>query len=157
MATAAQVCKAILQEIVVQASEADLEADELQDTIFAMNNYMTAQDANGISLGYTVVNDLSDQITVPAGALQGIIANVAIIVAPQFGATVTQGLLVKASDGLRAMRKLGITLSPMSFPNTLPIGAGNEGDQFDRDHFFPGPDESVLTETGQSIGLESGT
>lgn len=157
MATAAQVVKAILQEILVQESEADIEADEAQDTVFAMNNYMTAQAANGINLGYTIVADLGDDITVPAGALQGIISNVAIMVAPQFNGVISQGLAAKAADGLNAMRKLGITLAPMAFPGTLPIGAGNEGDSFSHDHFFPGPGDDLLTETGNNIGLESGT
>jgi len=157
MATAGQVVKAILQEILVQASEADLDAAEIQDTIFAMNNYMTAEAVNGIDLGYTVVSSVSDEVTVPAGALQGIIANVAIAVAPQFDAIVDIALIEKARTGLNAMRKLGITLNPMRMPNTLPVGAGNEGGQSNNDHFFPGPDSAVLTEGNNNILLESDT
>ena len=137
MATAAQVTKAILQEILVRSVEAPLEADELQDTIFAMNNYMTALEADGVDLGYTVVADLSDTITVADGALQGLIANVAIDVAPQFGATVSPALMLKAKNGMSAMRKLGITITTMSYPDSLPLGAGNEGDWYNGDHFYP--------------------
>ena len=158
MAKASQVTKAILQEILVHGAESELEAVEFQDTVFAMNNYMTAQAANGINLGYTVVSDLGDDITVPAGALQGIISNVAVMIAPQFGAQVDQALIAKAKVGLNAMRKLGITIQPMAYPSTLPVGSGNEGDgNFSNDHFFPGPDENLITETGQNIGLESNT
>ena len=157
MATAAQVAKAILQEILVQASEADLEPDELQDTVFGMNNYMTAQAANGINLGYTIVSDLGDEITVPAGALLGIIANVAVMMSPQFGAAASQELIQKARIGLSAMNKLSNTINPTQMPSTMPIGSGNEGDFFRNDHFYPGADPDILTETGQSIGLESGT
>lgn len=158
MATAAQVTKAILQEILVHGAESELEAVEFQDTVFAMNNYMTAQAANGINLNYTVVSNLGDPITVPAGALQGIIANVAVMIAPQFGAQVDQALIAKAKLGLDAMRKLGITIQPMAYPSTLPVGAGNEGDgNFSNDHFYPGPEENLITETGQNIGLESNT
>ena len=103
MATVAQVAKASLQALLVQASEAPLEADEYQDFIFAMNNYMTTLAANGVNLGYTVVSDIGDEVTVPAGALQGLIANMAIIVSPQYGAIVPQGVGVAASDGLKAM------------------------------------------------------
>jgi len=152
MAKASQVTKAILQEILVHGAESELEAVEFQDT------YMTAQAANGINLGYTVVSDLGDDITVPAGALQGIISNVAVMIAPQFGAQVDQALIAKAKVGLNAMRKLGITIQPMAYPSTLPVGSGNEGDgNFSNDHFFPGPDENLITETGQNIGLESNT
>ena len=55
MATVAQVAKASLQRILVQASEADLEADEYQDYMFALNNWMLSLDAQGISLGFTEV------------------------------------------------------------------------------------------------------
>jgi len=55
MATVAQVAKASLQRILVQASESSLEPDEYQDFIFAMNNYMSQLDAQGVSLGYTEV------------------------------------------------------------------------------------------------------
>ena len=55
MATVAQVAKASLQRILVQASEAELEPDEYQDFIFAMNNFMLSLDADGVSLGYTEV------------------------------------------------------------------------------------------------------
>ena len=157
MATAAQVTKAILQEILVRSVESPLEADELQDTIFAMNNYMTALDADGIHLSYTVVSDLADEVTVPMGALQGLIANVAIMVAPQFGATVSQALVMKAKAGLSAMRKLGVTIDPMSYPDTLPIGSGNQGDVIDNRRFYAGVASTTLTETGNNVALETST
>ena len=158
MATAAQVTKAILQEILVHGSESELEAVEFQDTVFTMNNYMTAQDASGIKLGYTVVTDLGDEITIPNGALQGLISNVAIMVAPQFGATVEQSLIAKAQMGLSAMRKLGVSQERMRFPSTLPRGSGNESNTTGReDHFFHDDQDSVLTETGNNISLETNT
>lgn len=158
MADAAQVTKAILQEILVHGAESELEAVEFQDTVFAMNNYMTALDAQGVQLGYTVVADLGDEITVPAGALQGLISNVAIMVAPQFGATIEQSLIAKAKMGLSAMRELGVSLSPMLYPSTLPRGSGNEGRWRSGRRFYPGVDENtVATETGNSIALENDT
>ena len=160
MTTTGQVLKAALQEILVQGSEAPLEADEYQDAIFALNNYMTALDANGVHLGYTVVDSLNDEITVPAGAIQGIISNLAILLATQFNSTVSPSLSAKAQMGLNAMRKLGITLAPMSYPGTLPIGSGNEGfwnGGFRGGHFYPDTADTALTETGNNIALETNT
>jgi hypothetical protein len=51
MATVAQVAKASLQRILVQASEAPLEPDEYQDYIFALNNYMTRRLPATLPLG----------------------------------------------------------------------------------------------------------
>ncbi len=159
MATAAQVVKAALQRVLVQASEAPLEADELNDAIFAMNNYMLDLDASGIALGYTEVSDLGDEVTIPAGALRGLIANLAIEVAPDYGGQITEGLVKAAREGLKTMRKLGQGAITSVYPSTLPIGSGNEGDYSSglNSHFYPDLEAEILAETTGSITLESGT
>jgi len=158
MATVAQVAKASLQRILVQASEADLEPDEFQDYIFALNNYMLALDADGVALGYTQVSNLGDTVTVPVGALRGLIANVAIEVAPDYDGKVTNALIAAAADGLKVMRKLGQHIVTTQYPNTLPIGSGNQGPGSFRDnHFFPDLEAEILAETTGAIGLEVNT
>jgi len=157
MATVAQVVKASLQRILVQASEAPIEADEAQDFIFAMNNFMLALDAEGVALGYTEVNNLADEITIPSGALRGLIANMAIEVAPDYGGEITQGLVVAASDGLKAMRKLGQVIVTSAYPSNLPIGSGNEWGTRGTRHFYPDQEAEILSETTGAIGLESST
>ena len=156
MATAAQVIKAALQRILVQGSESDLEPDEYQDAIFAMNNYMLDLDASGVQLGYTVVADLGDEITIPTGALRGLIANLAIEVSPDYNGTISPGLAVAAAAGERTMRLLGQHIPTMRLPSTLPIGSGNEyGGQLQ--HFYPDLEAEILAETTGCISLESGT
>lgn len=156
MATVAQVAKASLQRILVQASEADLEPDEFADFIFAMNNYMLALDAQGIALGYTEVGNLGDQVTIPTGALRGLIANMAIEVAPDYEGTISQGLVIAAAEGLKAMRKLGQHMVTSVFPSTLPIGSGNQDGRLHNrnNNFFPDLEAEILAETTGSIGLE---
>ena len=156
MATAGQLVTQILNEILVRESESPMQADEVQDVIFNMNVYMLAQSANGINLGYTSVSDTGDTITVPDGALMGIIANVAIMMAPTFSATVSPGLITKAQVGMRAMRKLGVSMSESEYPSTLPIGSGNEQNWRD-DHFYTDQESNILLESGGSIGLEEST
>ena len=157
MATAAQVTKASLQRIVVQASEADLEPDEFQDAIFAMNNYMLALDAQGVTLGYTEVLDLGDEVTIPVGALRGLIANLAIEIAPDYNGIISQGLVVAAEAGYKAMLHLGNRIGATKFPSTLPIGSGNEDTTYLNRHFFPGLEAQILAETSGAIGLEIST
>ena len=158
MATVAQVAKASLQRILVQASEAALEPDEYQDFIFAMNNYMAQLDAQGITLGYTEVSDLGDDVTVPAGALRGIIANMAIEVAPDYGGVVSEGLVKAAREGMQTMRTIGGRMGPSALPSTLPIGAGNEDQSYGiNNHFYPDSEADILAETTGAIGLEINT
>jgi hypothetical protein len=157
MATAAQVIKASLQRILAQASEADLEPDEYQDAIFALNNYMLDLDASGVTLGFTEINNLGEEVTVPPGALRGIIANLAIEVAPDYNGQITPGLTRAASDGLRTMRKLGVGTPITSLPCTLPIGSGNDYGNLRISPFYQCSEAEILAETTGSISLESGT
>jgi hypothetical protein len=158
MATVAQVAKASLQRILVQASEAALEPDEYQDFIFAMNNYMLSLDANGISLGYTEVNNLADKVTIPTGALRGLIANMAIEVSPDYNGTISQGLVLAASEGLKVMRLIGQTIPTTALPPTLPTGSGNDTDGGGLTaNYYPYLESQILAETTGAIGLESNT
>ena len=158
MATVAQVAKASLQRILVQASESSLEPDEYQDFIFAMNNYMSQLDAQGVSLGYTEVENLSDEVTIPAGALRGLIANMAIEVSPDYGGVVSEGLVLAARQGLQTMRTIGQRIRASALPSTLPLGSGNEDESWGLNgHFYPDYEAEILAETTGAIGLENNT
>ena len=158
MATVAQVAKASLQRILVQASEAPLEPDEYQDFIFSMNNYMSELDASGVQLGYTTVSDLGDEVTIPTGALRGLIANMAVEVAPDYNGVISAGLAKAARDGLNTMRLIGQSMGKSRYPCTLPIGSGNENNDFGLSgHFFPDQESSILAETTGAIALETNT
>ena len=157
MATVGQAVRAILQEIVTLGAESDFEASEVDDTIFAMNNFMTELDANGANLGYTVVDSVSDTITIPDGAIMGLIKNVALLMAPQFDAIATGLLISQARKSLKTMTNLGLNLQPAQFPCTLPVGSGNETNDFNFEHFYPCPDVTILTETNNNILVEDAT
>jgi hypothetical protein len=157
MATAAQVIKAALQRILVQASEQELQPDEYQDAIFAMNNYMLALDAEGVTLGYTEVTNLGDDVTIPVGALRGLIGNLAMEVAPDYGGIITPALQIQAKAGYDAMVHLGNRLGVTNYPSTLPIGSGNEDTTYLNRHFYPETEAQILAETSGAIGLEVNT
>lgn len=133
--TAGQVIKAALQRILVQASEADLEPDEYADAMLALNTMMSSWESQGIDLGYTQVDNVSDPITVSPGAIRGIIANLAIETSPDYNGKISQGLVAQAAEGLKAIRLLAIKHIPTQWPDNLPIGTGyDDAEQFD--HFF---------------------
>ena len=76
--TADYVVKKVLDSLVVGAAEASLPAVDAQNIIDYMNDYMFSIDALGIKLGYTEVTNISQVLTVSAGAIRGIISNVAM-------------------------------------------------------------------------------
>ena len=84
--------------------------------------------AKGLNLGYTIVDSLDDEITVPDGALSGIIANLAIALFPEYasiGAEISVTLAAEATDGMEAIENLTIFIGATEFPSTLPKGSGN--------------------------------
>ena len=140
MATVAQVAKTALQRILVQASEAQFEADEYQDFIFSLNTYMASLEAEGIYLGFTPVDSLDDEITVSPGAIRGIIANLAIEVSPDYGGVISPALIAQAAQGLKNMRLLGQSISSTKYPGNLPVGSGLE-EGYWNSPLYPGADD----------------
>jgi hypothetical protein len=155
--TAGSVIKSALQEILVQASEAPLEPDETIDALLYMNRFMAEQAANGIALGFTEVDDTSDEITIPGGAINGLVFNLAMKLAPQFGKVVSITLATNAKDALATMRNIAVTIGRSQFPNTLPRGSGNEDDGVRQDQFYPDHGGQILTEQTGPILLEDDT
>jgi hypothetical protein len=126
MATVAQIIKYALQEILTQASESPLEADEYQDCIFALNAMMNEYEGQGLNLGWSDVSNLGDEITSPTSTHSGIISNLAIRVAPQFMGSVTPQLMDKAARGEKLFNHIGVELDQTEFPSGLPLGSGND-------------------------------
>jgi hypothetical protein len=135
--TAGQVIKAALQRILVQASEADLEPDEYADAILALNVMMDSWRGDGIYLGYTQVDNVADIVTVPPGAIRGVIANLAIEVAPDYSGKISPELVMQADMGLKVCRKLGQQIIPSQFPSNLPRGTGADDAEYDDTYFEP--------------------
>lgn len=156
--TAEYVVKKVLDMLVVGAAETSIEAFDAQAIVDYMNDYMSSLDALGIDLGYTEVTNLGDTVTVPAGAIRGVIANVAIAAAPSYDIQITPALALQGRAGLKAMRRLTSGVGPTQYPSTLPRGSGNSDNSgFTTDRFYPDLQNNILAETTGSIGLETNT
>lgn len=155
--SASEVITDALQELIVQASEQPVEAVDMQTGIRYLNRMMAEFDSNGISLGFTVISNPADIVTVAAGAIGGIVFNLALRLAGTFDVQVSASLVSSARTGLEAMRKIGVTIQQTSFGGTLPVGSGNEGGAFGVDHFYDDITDKALTETDGDILLEDNT
>ena len=86
METAQVVVTDILQEILVQASEQPVEAVNFQFVVRYMNRFM-AELAVTTPLGYTTITGPTDLVTIPDGAMNGLIFNVALLTTTSFDIT----------------------------------------------------------------------
>ena len=156
METAESVINDALQEILVQASEQSLQAVDFQTGRRYLNRMMAITPFN--LLGFTTVTNPSDPITIPDGAIEGVIFNLAERLLSSYDMSLTAELSRSARNGLAEIRKIAIVVKPTSFPCTLPIGSGNEQENtFNNQHFYGCPADELLAEQGGSILLESDT
>ena len=156
METAKSVIDDSLQAILVQDSEQPIEQVDFQTSRRYLNRMMATTPYNG--LGFTQITNPDDLMTVPDAALEGIIFNLAVKMLATYDMPLTTELNMNAKDGLKEIRRITVNVLPTSMPCTLPIGSGNESENtYNNQHFYPCPDDEVLTERGGSILLESDT
>lgn len=136
--TAKTLVSDILQELLINSAEQSIPAVDFQTGVRYLNRYMAEQDADGVKLGYTEVTNPSDAITVPSGAINGIIYNVALHLATTYDVVVTPELAVKARTGLNIMIKLGSPIQSTKYTSNTPIGSGNYNDTSNVSNFYNG-------------------
>lgn len=146
-----------LEEILVQADEAPIEASEGRAALRLLNDMMFSYDARGIKLGYTWLNSTGDVLTVPLGAIRWIKLQLAVELAPKYDAVVSVETLQKVRDAFRAVLNLVVEMGDSEYPYTLPQGSGNTYPAWTDDTFYPDQQATIITETGGSIALEEDT
>lgn len=124
MTTAVQVAERALKRLLVQADDAPLDPSDYADFYESMNAFMASLEAENCQLGYTPVSAAADVVTVPDGCIRGLVANVAVDVASDYGITPSPSLAREAKSGLRVMRLLGRPKIKASYPAGLPQGSG---------------------------------
>ena len=146
MATAGDVAKRALTRILVESPGSPLDASEYADALDSLNSYMAEREENGIRLGYTPVTNVADEVTVPDGAIRGIVANLAIEIAPDYGGVVSAALVKQADEGLKTLRKIARPKAGnVSFPPTLPLGSGNDNNYYNRHLFYDKRPNALIT------------
>ena len=148
MSTAEEIVSDILQEITVQSPEQALPAVDFQTVVRYMNRFMASLDAMGTKLGYTNVSNPSDLITIPSGAEEGLVFNMAMRVATTYDIAVSGDLAIKARDSLNVMNVIGNPPPKSSYPSNMPIGSGNYQNTFNNFNFYDGCCEDDPTTCG---------
>ena len=136
--TAQSLISDILQELTINAAEQSIPAVDFQTAVRYLNRWMSEQDADGIKLGFTEVTNPEDAITVAAGAINGIIFNVAISLSTTYDIVVTPELAIKARNGLNVMIKLGSPIQGSKYTSNTPRGSGNQTYSHSTYNFYDG-------------------
>jgi hypothetical protein len=132
-----EVVEDAFEEIGVKTAEIPLTDDELQAGIRRCNDMLTEWDDLGIIVGYNPVLLGDDVLEVDRSALGAIKLKLAIRLAPSFQKPITAALAANAEESFNRLEASGAYIPDTPFPDTLPIGSGNEcPDSHLDDRFF---------------------
>lgn len=143
-----------LQELGVQAAEQPITPDQIQTGIRYTNRMMASLDY--LNLGFTIVNDASDEITVPPYCDEWMVKALAVRLSPQFGGTSMLPIIMQDRDQAYSnLLNQAVEVEPSCYPSRLPVGAGNSQDDTNI-RFYPGRNKILEKEDGQDILTEEG-
>lgn len=137
MATVTEIVSGALQLLEVRTAESAITSAEAEDGLVSLNDMMNEWNVDGINVGYETLDDIDDDLHVKLGSIGAIKSNLAVYIAPEYGRIVTPHLETRAIRSKRSLRA-SIPLNGSEFPDTLPIGSGNEDNNFVADGDQPG-------------------
>jgi hypothetical protein len=109
---------------------------------------MTTWAESGLNVGYSKVTVVTDETNIPDWFEMCTISHLAIALAPSYGVKVDPRRLGIAEGMLKAVRKRLVRLGPVKYPNSLPLGSGNE--TYTNTNYFTEQDPDTLTSATQS-------
>jgi len=138
MATAADIIKGALRRLQVIGSETEIEPDEIADGLEDLNDFGSNHEVGFLALGFVPVENTADTVNIPRGAVGYFKDALGLYIAGQYGFPIPQSLILSAarsqSNALNAFQNP----IDVEFPDTLPVGSGNECDLIiDDQRFFP--------------------
>jgi len=113
MATVAKVVGRALRLIQVIDARQPVKASDMETAIEAMNAMIRRWEADGISLGWTPNDNPSDEVVVPDEAVQAVAANLAVVLAPEYGVAVSAVVAQMASAGMNDLMRDQAVATPI--------------------------------------------
>jgi hypothetical protein len=141
MATANDIIARAFSRAGIRASEAALEADEIQDGLTLLNDMLSNWEPIH-HLGFSPVADVADEVRIPRFAEAAVKDALAIELSPEYSRPVSPALAASATLSMKNMMTANINLGDVDMPSTLPLGSGNQCDDGDDSRFFAQKDKA---------------
>ena len=125
-----KIVRRALLKINATAATQAIKPHDMADAIDSLNAMVRRWEANGITLGWVPVENPADDMPSPDEAEEAIIYNLAIRLAPDFGATVPPEVAGPAMEFLAELRRDQAVATPIQpilavpNPSAAPVGEG---------------------------------
>jgi len=120
MTTVAKAVSRTLRLIGVQSPVQSTKPQDFDTCIEALNSMMARWEADGVSVGWSPVDNPSDELPVAIEVEKAVIYNLCMDVAPEFGVTPSQLVALNASMGLAAVYRDVLNANPIINESTGP-------------------------------------
>lgn len=135
----------------------DLSAEQLQSALYKLDAMLAQWNSYGIRISYPLpsspeVSDLDEETSVPDSANMAIIKNLATILAPSYGKSVSPELKSDARTSFDMLLSWASTIPKRQFMRNTPMGSGNKPWLWSYGSFLPGPYDYI--EVGKDGLLE---
>ena len=141
--TKRQFVTSAFEEIGLAAWAFDLQPDQLQSALVRLEIMVSSWGGRNIYIGYPLAGNpkdanLDDDTDVPDSAIEAIVTNLALKIAPSYGKVVSQETKINAKETYNVLVAKTVKDVKMQYPATLPRGAGGRINN-NRTKFFPIP------------------
>ena len=143
------------EEVGLASYAFDLQPEQLQAGLRRLDNMMATWNSRGLRIGYPLTNspagsDLDDDANVMDEAIEAIVGNLAIRIAPMLGKTVSPDTKASARSAYMALLSRRSTIPEMlNDANAIPSGAGNKYWRITGDPFL------IQEERGLTVGPDA--
>lgn len=136
MITAIQIINGAAVDLGVKTAEIALESDDFNVFFDKMNDMLLEWADLGLTPAFIEVFNGSDTVNIDDNARAAVKANLAARCASAFQKTITLELASLASDTLEKLQISTDFIGEIEYPDTLPLGSGNECSASDVDRRF---------------------
>lgn len=135
MATASDIIRGALRKLGVRDSETPIEADEIADGLDDLNDFGSTLEQT-IPLGFVPLSSVGDEVNIPREAVSMYKLNLALYMATDYGVPIPQTLVMTAAEAKDRVMTAFQSPLDVSYPDSLPIGSGNDCDYYYEDQKF---------------------
>jgi hypothetical protein len=140
--TKRQIVENAFEEIGLAGYAFDLQPEQLQAALRRLDTMMATWNAQGIRIGYPLpsspgTSDLDASTGVPDAAVEAIVGNLAVRIAPLFGKTVSPDTKASARRAYNALLRWASEIPEMDLDRmSIPAGAGSKYWRYDGDPYL---------------------